>query len=570
MEKYLSKNWFCCCCIGLFALLLWGQTVRYGFVWDDDILILQNKSIRSPANLPGFFWRRDLQSSEALPSSYRPVRNAVYTILYALEGKETPRPWIYHLANVLWHGAAAMLLFQAALLFWGRLAGGVTTGLRTAALLLALGFAAHPVLSEAVCYVKCMDDLEAGVFVLASACSLLKWSGGKRGYLIALGWFLLAAFSKESAVPFAPAVFFVLCGFHRLPWRRSLALTVPFLLVAFFYAASRHLVMGRTTQYVPLSGSYGQTLTDMFPVVTEYLRLLCGIPPFCADYNFMVSQPPYPLFSGAVLGGLFLMLLTCGLAVWLWRKPGWRMAGFGLGWIALFLLPVSNLLPMMQYMAERFLYLPLMGFLFALAGALLNFSRPRLAAAAASALVVLWTCASLDHMGIWRDELTLFIRTNLEFPGSPRDQQNAVSAVFHLPQMMTLFPDHLKTGSWQMAKTLSPAQAEPIIATLQEARRLFPNIDVFNTYLAFVEAKIGRWPQAVVLAELAVRQNPASPENHFNLAGLYLGAGEPAKAREACAQALRLKPDFESARVLQTNIEKDLQSRPVPETPAPK
>jgi hypothetical protein len=61
-ERYLSKNWVCCGVIGLFALLMWGQTAGYGFVWDDEILVLQNKSIRSFRNLPAVFSQLDAQS----------------------------------------------------------------------------------------------------------------------------------------------------------------------------------------------------------------------------------------------------------------------------------------------------------------------------------------------------------------------------------------------------------------------------------------------------------------------------------------------------------------------------
>ena len=567
MEKYLSKNWLCCGFIGLFTLLMWGRTVGYDFVWDDEILVVQNQSIRSLRNIPQIFRRLEAQSSQTAPS-FRPVRTSCYALLYALDGKERPRPWIFHLANVLWHGAAAMLVFLVAVLLWQRLEA--PTGARAAALLLGLGFAAHPVNSETVCWIKCMDDLMAGVFVLAAAWSLLKWEEGKGGYVAALGWFLLAAFSKESAAPFAVAAFFIFYGFHKLSLGRSLRLTLPFLLLVCFYAAYRHWVMGRTTQYVPLSGTYGQTLIDMFPVATGYFRLFWGISPFCADYNYMVSQPVNPFFSSRVLGGMFLVLLNCGLAVWLWRKPGWRMAGFGLGWIGLFLLPVSNLLPMMQYMAERFLYLPLMGFLFALGGVALHLPRPRLAAVAGSALVVLWMSASLERMGIWKDNLTLFVRTELDFPGSQRDEKNAVSAIFHLPQMMALFPDYLKTGSWRMAETLTPAQAGPVIATLQEARRLFPDNEVFATELGFTEEKIGRWREAAAMMELAAGRKPGSAECWFNLAVARLGAGEPGNAAEACARALQLKPGYEEARRLQARIEEERKAGNIRETPAPK
>ncbi len=547
-QKFLSKNGLCCGFIGLFALLLWGQTARFDFVWDDGVYITQNMSIRSLANFPKFFCRMEAQSAETPSISYRPLRNTFYALLYALDGKETPQPWIFHLANVLWHGAAAMLLFLVALLLCQRLTGGVSTAERMASLLIALGFAAHPVISEAVCWAKCLDDLMAAVFVLAAARSLLQWNQGGRGYGAALVWFLLAVFAKESAAPFALAVFFLLHGFHKLPWRRSAKLAMPFLLAAFFYAACRHWVMGRSSQCPPLSGTYGQTLIDMFPVALEYWRLLWGIPPFCADYNFMVGAPPHPFLSVGVLGGVFLVLFFGALAAWLWRRPEWRMSAFGLVWMALFLLPVSNLVPMMQYMAERFLYLPLMGFLLALGGVFLNFSRfrPRLAAAAAAALMVIWMGASLNRMGIWRDALTLFVRTEFEHPGIKRVEKNAVSAVLRLPQV----------AAGQTAKKLSPEQAEEIIATLQKARQLYPENDKLTTQLGLTEAKIGRWREAVALLELAVRQNPGFSERWYNLASVYERTGQPAKARQACAQALLLNPNFEAAHRLQTEIEK--------------
>jgi len=551
IEKCRTKNWLCCGIIGLFTVLLWGQTVWYDFVWDDALYITQNKSIRSLANIPKFFYKMETQSGEYPSVSYRPLRNTAYALLYALDGHPTPRPWIFHLANVLWHGAAAILLFLGALLLGQRARGEASTVARMASLFAALGFAAHPVNSEVVCWAKCMDDLMAAVFVLAAARSLLKWNEGERGYVAALVWFLLAVFAKESAAPFALVVFFVLWGFHKLPWRRSARLAVPFLLVTLVFAVCQHLVMGRSSQCPPLSGSYLQTLIDMFPVATEYWRLLWGIPPFCADYNFMVGAPAHPLFSSSVLDGVFLVLFFGALAAWLWRRPEWRMSAFGLVWTALFLLPVSNLVPMMQYMAERFLYLPLMGFLLALGGVFLNFSRWRLAAAvAAAALVLVWTGASINRMGIWQDDITLFVRTELEHPGIKRVEKNAVAAVFRLPQITV----------WRRATTLSPEQAAQIIATLQEARRLYPENDLLTTQLGMTEARMARWREAVAWLELAARQNPASAERWFDLASIYRLAGEPVQAQAACAQALRLNPDYEEARRLQTKLENELKA----------
>jgi tetratricopeptide (TPR) repeat protein len=556
LEKYLARTRVCCALIGLFTLLVWGTTAGFSFVWDDSALVMQNTSIRSLKNIPEIFTSVKAQSADMAPS-YRPTRTAFYALLYAIGGQPEPQAWIFHLANILWHGAAAMLLFAVALLLCQRLAGAAPPAtVRMTALLIALGFAAHPVVSEAVCWVKCLDDLMAAVFVLAAMRSLLKWNGGVRGYAAALVFYLFAAFSYESAVPLAMLVFFVFAGFHKLPWRRSAVLTVPFVLAAGFYVVSRHLVLGQSAQCAPISGSHGQTLIDMFPVALEYWRLLWGIPPFCADYDWMLGMPPHPFLSGAVLGGVFLVLFFGALAAWLWRRAEWRMAAFGLLWLGLFLLPVSNLLPMMQYMAERFLYLPLMGFLLALGCVFLNVSRvrPRVAASLAAALIVIWTGTSLNQMGVWRDDLTLYMRTEFEHPGIKRIEHNAVASVFGLPQM----------AKWRTAKTLTPEQAQEIITTLQRARRIYPENDKLTTQLGLTYAKIGRWREAVALLEMAVRQNPGFSERWYNLASVYEWTGQPAKAREACAKALVLDPNFEMARRLQTEIENELKAAKVP------
>jgi len=545
MEKYLSKNWLCCVVIGLFTFLLWGQSLRYQFVWDDEIYIYKNQSIRSLANIPEFFYRMSAQSAEDKPTSYRPIRNTVFAVLHALDFKEAPRPWIFHLANVLGHAAVAMLLFLVSLLLWERLEGGISLAARVAALLIALGFVAQPANTEVVCWAKCLDDVLAALFVLAAARSLLKWSEGGRGYVAALAWFLVAVFTKESAVPFALVAFFIFNGFHKLPWRRGVQLTVPFLLTSLFYAVIRHLVAGRSSQCPPLAGSYGQTLINMLPVVSEYLRLLLGIPPFCADYNYLQSQPSYPFLSVSVLEGAFLILLSGALAVWLWRLPLWRMTAFGLIWLGLFMLPVSNLIPMMQYMAERFLYLPMIGFLLALGGLLLHWQRlRRIAMVTASALVLVWADASLNRASIWSDTLNLYVRSNLEHPGLKRFEKNAVIAILDQPQVAAL----------REAQTLSPAQADQMIAILQEARRIFPENDVLTTQLGWTEAKMDQWPEALLMLALAVHQNPGSAERWLNLATVYRLAGQPAKAKDACAQALALDPKFEAARQLRAKL----------------
>jgi hypothetical protein len=541
MEKYLSRTWFCCALIGLLTLLIWGTTAGFGFVWDDSLFVVQNTSIRSLKNIPEIFTSLNAQSSEQMPG-FRPIRTAFYALLYAIGDQPAPQPWIFHLANILWHGLAAMLLFSVALLLCQRLAGGAPPAARMTALSIALGFAAHPVVSEAVCWVKCLDDLMAAVFVLAALRSLLKWNGGARGYVAALVFYLFAAFSKESAVPLAVMVFFVFAGFHKLPWRRSAVLTVPFLLVAGFYVVVRHRVLGQSAQCAPLSGSYGQTLLDMFPVLPKYLRLLWGIPPFTIDYNFMVGAPPHPFFSNAVLGGLFLMLAFAGAAAWLWRRETWRMAAFGILWLGLFLLPVSNLVPMMQYMAERFLYLPLMGFLLALGALCLHLRRRGLAGAGAGLLILAWAASSRERLDIWQDDVKLFVETSLANPAGWRPRENAVIAIFNLPQMLPFFTLDPETREVFADPPPRTADAEAMLRTLTQARRLFPDEHRFTAALGLTYALRGQLTNAIPLLELATRQKTNDAECWIDLGTAYRLENNRPRARAALEAALRLNP----------------------------
>jgi tetratricopeptide (TPR) repeat protein len=103
---------------------------------------------------------------------------------------------------------------------------------------------------------------------------------------------------------------------------------------------------------------------------------------------------------------------------------GRRMAGFGLGWFALALLPVSNVVPTGVLVAERTLYLPSMGACF-LAAALLDrvgrrsSESGRLVSASLAGLVVASVIASNLVVGRWTDETTLWRTTVESHPRSP-------------------------------------------------------------------------------------------------------------------------------------------------------
>ncbi|MEI9961418.1 MAG: tetratricopeptide repeat protein [Limisphaerales bacterium] len=543
MNQFLAKRWTPFLLLGIATLLIWGQTVTFSFVWDDDFFIRDLQSVRSLRNIPEMFYRLDAQAT--LPDEFkvfRPLRTAHYALLHFLGGKEIPQPWIYHLANVLWHGATAMMLFAALKLLLSRLCKNISAAeVLVWSFWIALAFAIHPVVSEVVCWAKSLDDILATFFTLAALRELLLPVENMSARWRSLLFFALAVYSKESAVPFAIIPLVIGHRMFQLPWKQNFIRMAGFPVVAAIYAIHRHLVIGQSSQTAPISGTYTQTLVDMLPVVPEYFRLLFGIPPFCIDYSYLSGG--YRLCSLDVLTGAILLLVLLAAGFLAWRRPDFRLAGFGLLWTGLFLLPVSNLLPMMQYMAERFLYLPLIGWLMAFAAILINLSRQKIVTLFSFAILLLWAITAWNRSWIWRDPVTLFVRSSQEGPKTRRVENNAVAAIMHLPNVERLFAYDEKNNKLQVQPFTGTTIDSSVLETLAQAHKLFPANHVILSAYGITLATAGQPQTALPFFEQATKLQPDNLDYRLNLARAALDAGQTNIAAIALEQAAALQPD---------------------------
>lgn len=540
MNLFLAKRWPPFLLLGIATFLVWGHTVTFDFVWDDDFFIRDLPSVRSLKHVPEMFYRLDAQATR--PNDFRvfrPIRTAFYALLHFLDGKETPQPWIYHLANVLWHGGTAMMLFAALTLLLPRWRNGFTEEeTRRWSFFIALAFAVHPVVSEVVCWAKSLDDILAAFFTLAALRELLLPPGNKAAHWRGLLFFALAVYSKESAVPFVVVPIVIFRKIHHLGWRQSIIRTAWFLLVAAIYLANRHFVIGRSSQTAPISGSYGQTLVDMLPVVPKYFRLLWGVPPFFIDYSYLHGGCWF--WSPEVLAGLALLIALVLAGVIAGRKSGWELPGFGLLWTGLFLLPVSNLLPMLQYMAERFLYLPLIGWLIAFAAIVSAFPRQIIIRMTAFVVILLWAVTAWNRSWIWRDPVTLFVRSSQEGPQTQRVEDNAVSAIIHLPRVQRFFSGN-ETNTVRTSANIADNSA--VLSTLEQAYQLFPTNHVVLSYYGTSLALTGQPGKALPFLEKAAQLQPQKLDYWLNLARAALDARQPALAKSALEKAAALAGD---------------------------
>lgn len=523
------------CCIVLATMVVWGRSLGFDFVWDDGQFILEAPAIRSLSNLPAMFSRLDAQSS--LPEGFvlfRPLRTLHYAILVALGGGE-PRPVLFHLANLCWHGLNAWLLFQC-VVRWG----GGRERMRGLGFGVALGWLVMPVHAEVVCWAKGLDDLMATAGVLASAACLSGRSWSRKAMITALVAFVFALYSKVSALPWIVGPFVAGWFLGRGSKRQAWILGGAFLSAAVLFLIHRHLVIGQSHQTAPISGSYLSTLIDMAPVMTLYVRLLLGIPPFCADYTWMTGG--YTLRDVPVWLGVGILWSMVGCCCWALSRSRWKPAGWAGLWFLAFLVPVSNLIPMMQYAAERFLYLPSIGWVVALAWAVMRCLEKRSSLVPGLVLVpILWAALAFQRAGVWKDDLTLFLHEAGSSPVSRRVVKNAVSAVFKLPVVTAVLSQDPETG---MLSPRAGARREDYqameLALESVADRLSGHSD-FVSALGLARALQGDVAGAVGPFAKAAELKPDQRSHWMNLARACSDAGFLDQAGEALDRADRLR-----------------------------
>jgi len=531
--------------LALAVALVWGHTTTFGFVWDDEDFIQHNQSIRSLRCIPSMFTSLAPQANDAqYYKVFRPLRTTVYAFLVAFGGKPRPIAWIFHLNNVLWHTLAAGLMF-ALVRTMGRRLNEPPLHTSVAALLCALALAIHPVTSEVVCWSKGFDDIMACVFVLASTALFLASGPRRRNDLLALLCYALALYSKVSALPLF--IFLGLCSvvMMRQSYRTAAVRIAPFFLMAILFLVHRHWVIGQTEQIDPISGSYGQTLLDMVPVVTMYLRLLMGIPPFFIDYSYMKGG--YSPVALPVLVGVGVLVGWLGATVWAIRRENTRWIGLGLIWTGLFLLPVSNIVPMMQYMAERFLYLPLCGWILVLYGITkLAKTRRSIVVIGSLLLLLVWGVVARDRSMIWRDNIELFMYSSRTGPPTERIEENAIRATFKLPVMQHALRDRedrrvlLADGEEPDAAVDWP-DVFRVLALVQEQ---YPENGLIALGYGIAHARTGNKDDASTALIRAARQSPKKAIIWANIALFQMDVGDLETSQQALTRAMELDPDL--------------------------
>jgi tetratricopeptide (TPR) repeat protein len=364
--------------LALVCLAACWNSFRAELLLDNQPIILQDPRLRAVAwqNVEDIFthhyWWPSLESH-----LYRPLTTLTYWVDYAVLGhRESPAG--YHAVNLVLHWVNAVLACSLV---------RSTTSRPMAALAAAAIFASHPLTVESVTNIVGRADLLAAMSVMGGLLLYRRfqrsWGWRRAASLAGLGAaYLAGVFFKESAVVL-PGIMLV----HDAAFPRGSAPTGP--------AGVRQWWAGVWPAYAGMlpglaallwarwimfrdSPLFGQFASDnpiaIAPVWTGvmtavkvagyYLALMVWPARLSCDYSYndvtlvgwtlASGQDPHAWAALAVLAGLAVVAAVA------WRRD--RAVVFFLGFAAAAFLPTSNLLfPIGTIMAERLMYLPLVG-----------------------------------------------------------------------------------------------------------------------------------------------------------------------------------------------------------------
>ncbi|MCX8089950.1 MAG: tetratricopeptide repeat protein [Verrucomicrobiae bacterium] len=473
--------------LALLAAAIYLPSLSADFAWDSVMQVRNDQFIHDLRNLPAVLTLRVL-SMDVLDFN-RPTQLLSLMADAAIWGRH---PFGFHLTNILLHGGVTALLF----LFARRLLGPWP------ALAAALVFAAHPLHAEAVAEVANREDLLAAFFTLAGLNAAAQWGATWRGALLTVPCFFLAVGAKESAVV-APALLALYWWWFRRAESRRAWLTLlaaasvavgGFVVARFALEPRESLIFQRKPER--LGGSWAATAKLQPRIWAFYLRQIVWPGDLCAEYG------PWNIRNFKLPVAVAVLAAVIAAQVWWGRRDRAFALGAATFWLAL--LPVSNLVPIYQPMADRFLYLPLAGMALSV-GALAT--RWRYGPLVLGALALPLAPLTWQQQQVWRDELSLWQHTVQKNPGSLHGYNNLGCALVNagrLDEALRMFERSLQVSegknpdTWaQIALILNErgrtAEADEAFRKAVELDPRLADPDVIARAVMWEAAQIQRW-----------------------------------------------------------------------------
>ena len=523
---YRQRKYILLLLIGI-PLIVYIKVATLGFTMlDDSIFIKENQAFNSDIHNVSIAFQRGVFSRDN-DFYYRPVFLVDFILESNVFGIGAAG---YHITNLIFHLLCVLLLY----LFFIKLKIP-----EPHALLLALIFAVHPVLSQAVAWIPGRNDMLLMIFFVSGLILAIDYVQ-KPGWLLFSGQlvlFLLALFTKETAamIPVVALPLLILvCNAKSKTW---LPLALSWGAGILFWVLIRSMA-----PLVKLNMTVWELLQNGIhraPAALQYLGKVI----------FPVNLAVFPSIDHiTLLWGILAVIVLAGLIVVSksYFKP---LTIIGLLWFILFLIPVLVVPPSLNdQVFEHRLYIPMIGILLVLSQTLVFHSqlKENNKLAAAAVLILLFSFITFTRLELFQSPLSFWTRAVDDNPSSSyahmmlglrMTDTTAMTRCFN--EAYALNPD-TKNLNYFMGK-IALDQNRPDLAKMHLLREI-RHSQIPDDYfcLARVFFMKNQLDSAAWSLEKLIALDPLHPQGNHNLVLLYNQLNRKKEAWEAF-EAMRLK-----------------------------
>ena len=486
----------------------------------------------------------------------RPLLMATYWLNYAVSGTTT---FSYHAVNLLIHAAAAVVVF-----FVLQRILKLASIEKNAFLFSLFGagiFLLHPLQSESAAYIAGRSELVSGLFLVTAWLVFLNHFESRTTLATAFKILLLTAgalLGKESAISL-PALLLVTDFYWSQSSlqdqiRRRWKLYVPIVFGGLLAAAA----IIRSLDKAPSAGLSLENVTPFQYALTQcrviltYLRLFLIPAGQSGDWQI----PFYRSFAdnGAWLFVLALLVLM-GIIVWSFRRS--RLLSFGLLVFVLVLLPTSSVIPIKDALAERRMYVAILGLILAVI-AILDRYRLDPAVLKVGGITALGLAAILtfQRSQVWGDDSVFWQDVLTKNPGNKRAHIDLANSYLRQRRFTEAMAeddvldkiDGVTEGTLLNRVAVYEVMQNYDLALdmLHKTAAMHPTASTY-TEIGHLEAYLGHIQESFTAFALALKLDPMYAPAHAQRGMIYLATGDSPRASKDFHEALKSEPNNEIA-----------------------
>jgi len=526
---------------------------------DDHLFALQNPLVQNPSWDSVKRFATELIEPSTVPGFPMPLTMVSLMVDRLMAGRyDSIRA--YHRTSLMLHVANAILIGVFLYLLFGR---------PFIAASLALLFGVHPLSVESVCWISERKTVLAAFFALWSLIFYIRFSQyHRRGQFTAcLMAYALALLSKPIAVPL-PAIMLLIDHWplNRLS-RKAVTEKLPLFAIGAVAAIVIFLSQTRNAE-VHLPGDYNPWHIPLILChnIIFYLHKFFWPASLSAYYGF---PSPMSLKSPAILIGVVGTCVLIPLLVFSHRRTRAPLTGWLIFFVMIF--PAMGIVGVTPTIAaNRYLYLPSLGFLMVLTatlkwlGVVTDEHRKVMLHTGLVAVLLITTGAETialrRYQSQWCDTVKLHeyllatepnatkLNSSLGVELAARGQIE--KAVEHYHRALESSPDD-NISRYNLALVLSrwgPEHTTEAIKHYQKALEIEPDFTLARLNLGNLFLATGDCNEAIAQYRTIIKDRVNFVPAHYNLGRALTFSGQPAEGLKHLREALRINAGFFSAR----------------------